>query len=89
MLKANDQFKILDDDLAYETFDLFHRLISSNDACDSWYELSCADQFEECDGEELLSWKSKGYVTVFDLLQVSVFIFQLIKNNLIFFHVIE
>lgn len=60
----------MDDELRHGTFDLFHRFFSTEDACHSWYELSCFNRFEECVGDDLLSWKDKGYVTVFDLLQV-------------------
>lgn len=79
-LKTNAQFNDVDDELAHGTYDLFHRFFSSEDACDSWYEVSCFNRFEECDGDDLLSWKDKGYITVVDLLQVNRFVQMMVKS---------
>lgn len=69
-LKTNTKFKDMNTELANGMFDLLHRLFLTEDARRSWYELSCFNRFEECEGDDLLSWKDKGYVTVLDLLQV-------------------
>lgn len=47
-------------------------------ACNSWYETSGRDYIEywDCPGDLLQNWKDKGYAKVFDLLQVSLRIFQ-------------
>lgn len=57
--------------MAHEFFDFFHKLTNSIDGADSWYETSCnVHEYESCDGDFTMNWKDKGYVTVFDLLQV-------------------
>lgn len=70
MLKT-DEFKDVDSELAQQTFDLLHGLICTEDASDSWYETSCHNRFEWSDGDWILGWKDKGFVTVLDLLQVN------------------
>lgn len=54
--------------------DWIHRMENTIEASDSWYETSCRDLLEYhcCDGDRLLNWRDKGYVTVFDLLTVSM-----------------
>lgn len=48
--------------------------MNADDGSDSWYETSCDDHdYAVCDGDYNLNWKDKGYVTVFDLLQVHKF----------------
>lgn len=62
----------MSDELVHGTFDVFQRLFAQDDACNSWYELSSFNGFEEIEGEEMLSWKDRGYITVFDLMQVTL-----------------
>lgn len=46
-------------------------MVNSLDGANSWYDTSCnTHEYENCDGDFNLNWKDKGYVTVFDLLQV-------------------
>lgn len=73
----------MDDELRHGTFDLFHRFFSTEDACHSWYELSCFNRFEESDGDDMLSWKDKGYATIFDLLQVKGMKKKLIQDSFV------
>lgn len=60
----------MNDELAHGTFDVFQRLFAQEDACNSWYELCSFNRFENIEGDEMLSWNDKGYVTVLDLMQV-------------------
>lgn len=53
---------------------MFHRLFATEDASNSWYDLSSYSHFEPCEGDEMLSWKDKGFATVLDLLQVISFL---------------
>lgn len=70
----NDEYRgIIDTDVQNEVLDWFHRMQNLIDASHSWYETSCRSltEYWECDGNRLLNWKDHGYVTLFDLLQVS------------------
>lgn len=60
-------------ELARLAHDWFHRMENTLEASDSWYDTSCRGllEYHLCPGDHLLNWKDKGYVTVFDLLQVS------------------
>lgn len=68
---ATDEFKDINAELAHQSLEAFQKYIKSVDASDSWYNTSCNTHgYEECEGDPSLDWKDKGYVTVFDLLQV-------------------
>lgn len=68
---ATDEYKEIDAELAREYFNCFHIMANSLDGADSWYETSTnSHEYEECEGDRILNWKDKGYVTLFDLLQV-------------------
>lgn len=70
-----DTFTDIDPIEAQQALDNFHKLENSVDGCDSWFEASCAGNtnYWECEGDQTLTWKDKGYVTVFDLLTVCKF----------------
>lgn len=56
---------------AHEFYDFHHKAMNSLDGAQSWYETSChPHDYEECEGDQTLNWKEKGYATVFELLQV-------------------
>lgn len=44
----------------------------SIECCDTWQEVSATRlaEYWQCDGDPLLNWKDRGYITVFDLLLV-------------------
>lgn len=65
-----DEFKDVDEELAHEVFDVMHRMINTDTVAYSWYDSSCREYFEDCEGDEMLGWKDKGYGTVLELLQV-------------------
>lgn len=66
-----DEYREIDSELAHENFELFQKVVNSIDGCSSWYELSSSThEYEECEGDRALNWKDKGYITLFDLLQV-------------------
>lgn len=48
---------------------------NSYNGSDSWFEASAIniDTYKTCPGDPAISWKSKGYSTVIDLLQVCKF----------------
>lgn len=54
-----------------EVLDWFHRMQNTIDASHSWYDTSCHSltEYWECDGNHVLNWKNRGFITVFDLLQ--------------------
>lgn len=67
----------VNDELRRQFVDFFHKFENSIEASESWYDTSCASllQYWVCEGDPLLNWKDKGYVTVFDLLQVNKLLF--------------
>lgn len=67
------EYNDIDDELATQFFDLFHKKENSIEASDSWYETSCQNfpEYWYCEGDQLLNWKDRGYCTVFELLQVN------------------
>lgn len=67
-----EEFNDIDHELQRQAHDFYHRMENSIVASDSWYETSCKNynQYWYCEGDNLLNWKGKGYITVFDLLQV-------------------
>lgn len=70
---ATDEFKDIKSEWAHEIFEAFHQAVNNLDGANSWYETSCNDHdYENCEGDFHLNWKDKGYITVFDLLQVNV-----------------
>lgn len=71
----SEEFRDVDINLQREMFEWLHMHRSMYVACDSWYEASCRGYHEywECPGEQFLHWKDKGYRTVFDLLQVTIY----------------
>lgn len=70
MLKTED-FKDVSPELAHEIFELFGRAVNALEGVNSWFELSTnPHEYEVCEGNFNLNWKDKGYITVFDLLQV-------------------
>lgn len=71
-----DEFKELTPELAFERYTLFQKVVNSNDGSNSCYELSTnSHEYEECNGDLAMNWKDKGFVTVFDLLQVCLHLF--------------
>ena len=68
-----DEFKDVKPEWVHEFFDTFHKTINTLDGADSWYETSSSDHdYEVCEGDFELNWKDKGYVTIFELLQVKL-----------------
>lgn len=69
---TNDEYKNISDEVKHMTFELYHGFQNVLDASDDWYQTSCASSSEywECKGNQMLTWKDKGYKTVLDLLQV-------------------
>lgn len=67
--KSNEKIGL---DVQHEVYDWFHRMQNTIDASHSWYDTSCHSltEYWECDGNHVLNWKNRGFVTVFDLLQV-------------------
>lgn len=71
-----DEFKDIDVELRRELFEWLHQMTNMYVACeDTWYSASCQNynEYAQCAGDLHLNWKDKGFRTVLDLLQVSVF----------------
>lgn len=69
----DEEFKDITPELKRQAYDWIHRMQNSYEGSESWFETSCSSlpEYQVCDGNQLNNWKDKGYVTVFDLLQVS------------------
>lgn len=54
---------------------------NSYNGSDSWFEASAIniDTYKSCPGYPAISWKSKGFSTILDLLQVSNCIYLFLK----------
>lgn len=69
------EFGKIDSELAHECYEYFHKFMNFLDGSDSWYETSCdMHGYVTCEGDRLLDWKDRGYATVFDLLQVFLYV---------------
>lgn len=64
------EFAHISPELAGEFIEFYEKFENSYDACDTWFDASCAGltKYWKCDGDQLLSWPHLGYRTVFDLL---------------------
>lgn len=49
-----------------------HHIHRLQNASDSWFDTSCRNTADssECDGDQLIDWKGRGYRTIFDVLMV-------------------
>lgn len=65
-------FKHVDEALAQQFVEFFHKYENSYEASDTWFQASCSGytDYWNCEGDLLLNWRDKGYRTVFDLLMV-------------------
>lgn len=71
----DDKYNDIDDKLRNQYAKLIHKFQNAYDATDTWYLSSCADAYGDDEGpNSYLIWntKSRGYATIFDLLQVKV-----------------
>lgn len=84
---AQPEYNDIDEELSKQFFNFIHKYENSHEASDSWYDTSCQGhtQYWICEGDPLLNWKDQGYRTVFDLLQVTTSMRQLmfVKNTVI------
>lgn len=71
-----DEYKGVSAELAREYYDLFHKTVNiMYGGAHSWYDSSCkTHEHEDCDGDFFLNWKDKGSITIFSLLQVSIYV---------------
>lgn len=72
MALQKDELNEINFDVRQEVLDWFERMQNMIDASDSWFETSCQKlgEYWECDGNHVLNWKNRGFITLFDLLQV-------------------
>lgn len=67
-----DELNEISFDVRQEVLDWFERMQNMIDASDSWFDTSCRKlgEYWECEGNHVLNWKNRGFITLFDLLQV-------------------
>lgn len=55
-----------------------HHFQNSYNGSDSWFETSAIniDTYKSCPGYPAINWKSKGFSTIIDLLQVGMEIYE-------------
>lgn len=69
-----DEYSDVSPELANQFLDLSNKVVNEEDGAKSWYEISSdTHDYEECAGNHTMNWKDKGFVTLFDLLQVSLY----------------
>lgn len=59
--------------IAKYLLDWFHKFVLCLDASPNWFSFSPSGSlhYKQCDGDQLLHWKEKGYKTILDILTVS------------------
>lgn len=64
------EFNDIEDNLAHELLDYFHKFENSIEASDTWFDTSASGytHYKECDGHPLLNWRDKGYKTLFNYI---------------------
>ena len=46
------------------------------DGCDSWHDISYTDsEYQECEGDKMINWKTEGYSKFLQILMVKIFYF--------------
>lgn len=71
---TEDQRKSLTD-----MIDLFHMALYAGD---TWSHLSIHHEDVNCEGDQGMNWKERGYSTILDILMVCIFFKYVIKNVL-------
>lgn len=44
--------------------------ITGMDPAESWFNVSTASPYKECEGSQMINWKERGYSTILDILMV-------------------
>lgn len=72
-LKKRPEFENIDPQLAKQFIETFERQETALESADTWFETSLRglQEYWECEGDQSLHWKDKGYGFVLELLQVS------------------
>lgn len=67
------EHKDIDSSVAQQFIDFFHKYQNSIDGSESWFDTSAEGSLHywECDGDEYLNWKDKGYRHLFNILMKS------------------
>lgn len=64
------EYADIENETAFQFLEFFHKFENSIEASDSWYDTSGPGylHYWECDGENLLNWRDKGYTTILEIL---------------------
>lgn len=67
------QYQSIDPVLSQQFIEFFHKYENSIEASDTWFDTSCRGYVDywDCDGDRLLNWKDKGYISILNILMVS------------------
>lgn len=81
-LQTNPNFKSTPWSLAAMMRHFAHTNVNSYFASENWYQISArlAALTEGTEGNQWLTWKDKGFVTVFDFLSVKISFVRLLRN---------
>jgi hypothetical protein len=73
--KMKEEFSTSHEVLGQYFLDWFHKFENCINGADSWFETSGVGitEYWDCEGNLLLSWKSRGYQQVLDLLMVRLY----------------
>ncbi|XP_055535646.1 spermine oxidase-like isoform X2 [Wyeomyia smithii] len=64
------EYADINHDTAFQFLEFFHKFENSIEASDSWFDTSGPGYLDywECEGENLLNWRDKGYTTILEIL---------------------
>ncbi|CRK90456.1 CLUMA_CG004120, isoform A [Clunio marinus] len=70
ILKLLSEDEVVDENLAKQVFDLFLKQQNANYASNSLYDVSAIynNYTQECEGNQTITWKTKGFKSVFDFI---------------------
>lgn len=69
ILSNDSEYNGIDYNFAIQIRDCFERMQNSLNATNSWFDVTSKEQdYEECEGDQLLNWKDRGFKTILDIL---------------------
>ena len=68
------EYKDIKPELARQIIDRIEKEKNASFASESWFDISAKNSamYTGCQGNQYLTWKEKGYITVFDYITVSL-----------------
>lgn len=76
----NSEYNDVNPELARQIIDRIEKEKNASFASESWFDISAktSAMYIGCQGNQYLTWKDKGYITVFDYITVRIKLYNLI-----------